>query len=364
MSVKEKVIIFGGTFDPIHFGHLKMAEYAKSEIKPDRFIWLPTGTNPFKKGKKITTSEHRLKMLKMAIDKNDEISEFETNRRTISYTKDSIKYFKSIYPNADIYFLIGSDLLTRLHKWEEIQWISEQVTLLVARRSSRISKVNLKKYNARLLNNEVVEFSSTDVKHGIYDLVPNNVQKYFAKNYLYLEEYLRKCLSVKRSKHSFATAEFAGQLAKDNGLEWNTSYYAGLLHDVAKEWENDVHRELINKYYDIKFENLETHKYHQISGALWYKYIYKGENEKIYKAILNHTTLENTPLSIEDKIVFIADKISEGRKFNGIQKLRNLVKSDLENGFKSLLKINLNFLKEKNVASEKIIAHYERLING
>ncbi|PAK21443.1 nicotinate (nicotinamide) nucleotide adenylyltransferase [Mycoplasmopsis agassizii] len=358
----SKIILYGGSFDPIHQGHLKIADYAKKFIASDCFIWVPTNTNPFKKGTKISSSKDRVKMLELAIPSEDEISDFEVKRQTISYTKDTIAYFKSKYPNDELYFLIGSDLLSKLHKWEGIDWISANVKILVAKRTKTFSKMNAKKYRALIMDNPILEFSSTDVKYGRYDLVPEEVKKYYAANYLYLDSNIKKNLTIHRSKHCFATAELAGEYAKLNGIDFKKAYYAGMIHDITKEWRDEQHLRLLKKYYPN--QHFEKHQYHQHSASLWFKHVYKNDDEEIFQALANHTTMEIKPLSVLDKIIYVADKLAYGRKWEGIQSVRKLALDNLELGFKALLEKNLEFLKEKGALTDKVRENYMEMING
>ncbi|SFW05757.1 Nicotinate-nucleotide adenylyltransferase [Chlamydia abortus] len=113
-----KIGIFGGSFDPIHKGHLLVASEAIKSLDLDCLYFVPANKNPFKKDKSYASNLHRINMIKLAIKDNPkmQISEFETNRNCISYTIDTVKYFRNKFKDDDLYLLIGSDNLNSLHK--------------------------------------------------------------------------------------------------------------------------------------------------------------------------------------------------------------------------------------------------------
>ena len=120
----EKYGIFGGTFNPIHFGHLMICEYLKEELGLDKVIFIPTG-NPPHKSLDVSAID-RYNMVKLAISSNPdfEISDIETNRVNLSYTVDTIIELKKIYENQKLFFLIGLDTLFQLKTWRKIEELS------------------------------------------------------------------------------------------------------------------------------------------------------------------------------------------------------------------------------------------------
>lgn len=111
-----KIAIYGGSFNPVHNSHVKIAEYVIEQLKIDRFFFVPAFKSPFKKKQDYLASEHRIKMLNLVKPDHSEVSLFELNRKGVSYTIDTIKYFVHKYPQAQIHLIIGSDQLTKLNK--------------------------------------------------------------------------------------------------------------------------------------------------------------------------------------------------------------------------------------------------------
>lgn len=359
-----RIGIFGGSFDPIHKGHIKIAEIAIKELNLDKLFFVPAYISPFKTNKNIVSAEHRINMINLVKPEKTEICDFEIKRNNPSYTIDTVKYLKNKYKEDNLFLIIGSDNINLLHKWKDIDEIASLVKIAVFRRTKNINKTNIKKYNCLLLQNSIYEYSSTEFKKGYLDTVDDKVINYIGENKLYSKELVHNMLSAKRAKHCVATAEFATSLAKSVGYDAKKAYFAGLFHDIAKEWDLNKSLEFIRSILGEEV-NVPKHELHQISGSLWVKYIYKINDEDITHAIRVHTTMnENgvSKLNTLDKIIYIADKICMGRKFPGIQKLREIVHEDLNKGFALVVKKTYMFEKEKGTKfsdwQEKIYLDY------
>ena len=133
----SKIGIMGGTFNPIHFGHLKIASCAKSEYHLDKVIFLTSGNPPHKRNKEILDAKIRHIMVKRAIDGIDGFvaSDYEVNRKEYSYSVNTLKHFKEIMPEDELFFIIGGDSLRDFHKWYMPEEILKLCTLLVYNRT-------------------------------------------------------------------------------------------------------------------------------------------------------------------------------------------------------------------------------------
>jgi nicotinate-nucleotide adenylyltransferase len=131
-----KIGILGGTFNPIHIGHLILAEEAREKLGLDKVIFVPAYQPPHKDNSDIAQAGARFTMIKLAIkgNKNFEVSDIEIKRNGRSYTIDTIKEFKLKYPKDDLYFIIGSDLLKYLNDWKDLGEIIKMVKFIVATR--------------------------------------------------------------------------------------------------------------------------------------------------------------------------------------------------------------------------------------
>lgn len=182
-----KIGLFGGAFNPIHLGHVKIAKEAIRQMSLDKLIVIPTGNAPHKKETEISR-EHRFNMAQLAFKDDDkiEVSDYELNREEISYSADTVEHFKKLYPNDDLFFIIGDDSYNNLSSWHEPQRILSASTLLVfEREGAKILPPAVK------INMERIEISSSEIRDNIYigkdfiNLLPKSVFNYIIKNNLY-----------------------------------------------------------------------------------------------------------------------------------------------------------------------------------
>ncbi len=112
--------ILGGTFDPVHFGHLAAAEEARVALQLDRVLFVPAAHQPLK-ARRLTPGEHRLEMLRRAVADHPHfsVSDLELVRGGISYTVDTLRTLRERYPAADLFFILGADALLQLPRWKE-----------------------------------------------------------------------------------------------------------------------------------------------------------------------------------------------------------------------------------------------------
>ncbi|MGV2393803.1 UNVERIFIED_CONTAM: nicotinate-nucleotide adenylyltransferase [Campylobacter lari] len=268
-----KIGLFGGSFNPVHSGHIKIAKYAYETLKLDKIIFIPAATNPFKKGKKIASAEDRIKMLELALKDfkyNHEISLFEIKRGGVSYTFETIRYFKNKFANDELFFIMGSDGLAKFNKWEHVEEMVSKCQFVVYKRTKSINKINAKKYGMLIMNNPLFEESSTKVREGYLHYTPLEVNRYIGQNFLYAKEIIHAVLSHTRAAHCVAAGEFAVECAKSIKYNAKVAYYAGLFHDICKELPEDEARKFICQFgldgYNKKI--YPKHKLHQVTGAL------------------------------------------------------------------------------------------------
>lgn len=199
-----KIGIMGGTFDPIHNGHLMLGEYAYRQFELDEIWFMPNGNPPHKQERNDRTdARDRAEMVRLAIEGNGafRLEEYEVNRTEISYSYQTMEYFKQKYPKDHLYFIIGADSLFALEKWVHPERIFKTCTILAAYRdemnnrsimNSKINELN-HKYNAdiRLLVTPLMNVSSHELRDklkkgmSIADDVPEAVEKYILCHNLY-----------------------------------------------------------------------------------------------------------------------------------------------------------------------------------
>ena len=197
-----KVGILGGTFDPIHIGHLIVAEEARYQLGLEKVIFLPAGKPYFKKDRIVSSKSDRLKQIKLGIKDNPrfEVSEIELNREGSTYSIDSItRLKKELGDEVELYFLIGLDALGDIHKWKHPVELIEMCQVVGLTRpgyydfdwSNIESKIPGASQKIRIIEVSQIGVSSTDIRMmmksgmSVRYLVPDAVVKYIEEHKLY-----------------------------------------------------------------------------------------------------------------------------------------------------------------------------------
>ena len=201
----KKIGILGGTFDPIHIGHLIIAETARIYYSLDEVVFMPAKNPPHKNGIKITEASHRYNMVVLAIKDNPKfsVSPLELNREGLSYTIDTVKDLKKIYPEeTEFYFIIGKDMAGTLREWKDINDLLKLCYFLVVMRSvdnndyvdetiesfSDSEKLKIKK-----LDTMEIDISSTEIRDKLKSgeeikyIVTKDIDKYIREHNLYAD---------------------------------------------------------------------------------------------------------------------------------------------------------------------------------
>ena len=169
-----KIGLFGGTFDPIHIGHMILMENVINNLDLDKIYVLPNSNPPHKLENKKTALNLRLKMVNEAIKDNPklEINDYDYRDNEIHYTFDTINYFKKYYPNDEIFFIMGEDSFLDIEKWKNYKEILKENLIIFKRYSNKnfslISKINqVRKYNKNiyLIDNIALDISSTLIRN-------------------------------------------------------------------------------------------------------------------------------------------------------------------------------------------------------
>jgi nicotinate-nucleotide adenylyltransferase len=189
----NKLGIFGGTFDPIHFGHLITAQSVLEIRKLEKIIFVPSFISPHKTDQIITEGNHRLKMVELAIQGNKffEVSDFELKKKSISYTIDTLRELSK--KNENLELIIGIDNLLEFDKWKEPSEILEIVKLVVLKRRINDKKIEKNKYYkaADFVETPLIEISSSEIRERVKNnlsidfLVPGKVNQYIQTHNLY-----------------------------------------------------------------------------------------------------------------------------------------------------------------------------------
>jgi nicotinate-nucleotide adenylyltransferase len=182
-----RIGIYGGTFDPVHHGHLILARQALEEFKLDRLVFVPAAESPFKIHNHTAPATDRLAMLQLAIRDEDrfEVDPLEIERGGVSYSIDTVKMFHSREPEAELFFLVGEDNAYRLTEWHRFEELKKMVGFVVLSRSEDFQSPEYPVVQRR------IEISSTEIRNRVANgesityLVPESVKRYIEQHQLY-----------------------------------------------------------------------------------------------------------------------------------------------------------------------------------
>lgn len=334
--MKQKVAIFGGSFDPFHSDHLEIINECINSLNFDNVWVMPTHLSPFKT-KVHCTDEQRIAMIKLGIKglKNVELNTYEINGKETGTYK-TVSYLKEQYPDIDFKFIMGSDQLTNFKNWVKSDELKNMIDFVVFQREDTIDESIVKANNWEVRQFKNKHISSTKIRSLIQidDQIPE-LNKYAIDNLLFLEDRLN--VSKKRFDHSVNVGKMAKILAeKFDPTNINKALIAGTLHDVAKEL-SDIELENLIKQIDIKLLSEPKPVWHSFAGSKLLESKWLITDKDILNAVFNHT-VGSSDMTTLDKIVFCADKISIERNYEGVKEMRNLVLKDFDKGFKALLK--------------------------
>ncbi len=200
MDHDRKIGLMGGTFNPVHYGHLLIAENAYEQFQLDEVIFMPTGNSPHKDSRQILGAKERMEMLQLAIADNPHFScsDYEVTKEGICYTYLTLQDFQKRFAQDELYFIMGADSLAYFDSWRNPQEISRLCTILAAVRDGLninellpIRKMLEQKYGTRIgfINTPNFSVSSHNIRqrlagrHSIRYLVPQAVEAYLNNIY-------------------------------------------------------------------------------------------------------------------------------------------------------------------------------------
>jgi len=196
MSARPRIGVMGGTFDPIHHGHLVAASESAARFGLDEVVFVPTGQPSFKQGQTVTAAEHRYLMTVVATASNPRftVSRVEIDRPGLTYTIDTLRELRSRRPDADLFFITGADALQQILRWRDADQLWDLAHFVgVTRPGHVLTGEGIPADRVSLLEVPALSISSTDVRaragrgDPVWYLVPDGVVQYIAKYDLYRE---------------------------------------------------------------------------------------------------------------------------------------------------------------------------------
>ena len=391
MADKKKIGIYGGTFNPPHLGHKRLAEEMKEKARLDKIIIMPTFTPPHKKGSDLASEKDRLNMCRLFFKESCyQVSDLEIMRGGKSYTVDTVTELKKLYPKDELFLIIGSDMLLSFDRWYRFEDILDNVTLCVATRENDISAEDLLSYAKDKLKLDTEDIvistvdafvcSSTQVRNLIKEegstegILDKCVKGYIDFRRLYSDEYtswrrlLKEKLVEKRYIHSLNVADSARQLAERYGYyDPDKAYFAGLVHDIMKNATEEEQLQIMEKGGIIlsRTEKNNPKLWHAMAGEAYLRTEMGITDEEILSAVRYHTT-GKCGMSLLDKVVYIADYISVERDYPDADVMRELsVNKGLDEAALYALKYSFRNLSENErlIHTDSVEYYNELIIN-
>lgn len=343
MNKKKTIAVLGGSFDPIHAGHLQIARSALHMGMDE--VWLMVTKDTPLKDRTLSSAADRTAMIERAIAPYRHIHccRLELEREGKSYTIDTVRELKRRYPSFSFFWLIGSDQAAQLSAWKEVDALLEEVPFIVFSRAGA-DVIQHASYPLRYQPMELVDVSSSEIRSGQkwYALHPG-VRRYIAQHHLYLESFVEGRLSAKRYAHSVRVAQLATELAQAHGLDETIAWTMGLLHDIAKEMPKDQLQRWMTRFFPSLCEEPAA-IWHGYVGSLLAKRLYGIEEKSVLRAIFHHVKGDcEDPYAM---ILFCADKLERGRGYDSSEQIA-LCSQDLHAGFLRVKNEQQAYLKKE-----------------
>ncbi|MBR5769201.1 MAG: nicotinate (nicotinamide) nucleotide adenylyltransferase [Clostridia bacterium] len=368
-SGKMVIGLYGGSFDPVHRGHVRVARAFVKQFKPDKLIIMPCRMPPHKEKSDGGSDELRFRMLSavFAKDKKTEVSDFELKKEGVSYTVETLRELKRRYPGAEFMLVVGTDMFLTLREWKEAAELLSLATPCVYARGDSAEETAA--YAAalerdfgvktRYIKGAVDDVSSTELRDkiaediGVGRMMPRAARKlidavgaYHSETYR-LEVYRaesERSVERKRFLHILRVEKAAIELAEHYGENVFKARAAALLHDVTKRKSAEEQQRMAEEFgIPGAGEFVKSPKVaHAFTAAGYAEHRLYVDDPDILDAIRYHTT-GRAGMSRLEKIIFLADGIEEGRTFAGVDEIRAAAFEDLD---KAML-ISLEKTKEK-----------------
>ena len=372
-----RIGIYGGTFNPPHIGHIEAAKQAAELLRLDKLLMIPDRIAPHKQIPEGSPSpQQRLEMLQIAVagEAKLEVSDMELRREGPSYTFQTVLQLKERYPEDELIFIMGTDMFLSFDTWKNPDTILDNASLAVLYRGEKdeIDSIAQKKQQMEsagrqiyLVENQILPISSTDLRRMlVFDCarpyLPAGVADYICKNGLYgcaadrkqlsmekLETVVTTLLKPNRISHVLGCRDTAVELAMHWGTDETDAARAALLHDVTKALPTQLQLTLCEEYGIMldAFSRKNPKTLHALTGSLVAGRIF-GENEAVVNAIRHHTT-GKADMNLLEKIIYVADYMEPNRSFPGVERLRSLAFSNIDEALKLGLEMTLALLKKQ-----------------
>ncbi|MDE6058496.1 MAG: nicotinate (nicotinamide) nucleotide adenylyltransferase [Clostridia bacterium] len=351
-----KIALFGGSFDPVHQEHVQLVLAAQKTLGFDRVIVLPAYISPFKRQGASASGKDRFEMCKIAFKELPfvTVSDFELAAGDVSYSYLTCRHFREIYPEDELYFLLGADSLQAFSKWKKPEEILRCVTLCAVGRGSLETEQACaeieKLFNAHIVRLPYTgeDVSSTRIRVELLfgkkpKAIDENVFVYIRKEGLYTHPSVLPALALEkesRREHSFRVALLSAACAPRFGISQEQAILASALHDCGKYVPLDS--PLLKGF--TPPSGVPAPVLHQFTGAFLAEREFGITDEEVLDAICYHTSGRANMTKLGE-LVFLADMLEEDRDFDGVERLRKVLQIELDECFLLSLEEQINYLK-------------------
>ena len=369
------ILLFGGSFDPVHHGHYAILETALEYRKFDKVIVMPVGSPGHKPSCKapFEVRKHLAETAFSKLGADVEVSDFEGRSFEKSYSYITVDHLKAKYPGADIWFVIGTDSAVNMHTWKNWQYLAANVSFLVFARdyddedeiAAAVEKIRAFSPGTTVLKSRVVPVSSTQLRKMIADgedfsqWVDPDVERLIKENGLYSDDYYTRntgtarmlvplMLREKRAQHTFNVEKLAVKMAEKYGVDVEKAGLCALLHDIMKQADEDImlHRAMQSDIIE-RIKDKPVPVLHGFAAADYAKREMGIEDSDTLMAIKSHTCGRRGMSDLE-KVIYLADMLSEERSYPEKEGLLQLVwEKGLDAAMEQALKDSINWLREK-----------------
>ncbi len=369
----QRIGIFGGTYDPVHLGHIQAAKQAITQLGLSKLLMIPCFAAPHKEGHFVSPQE-RLDMLRIACQGMSamEVSDLEIDRGGVSFSYETVLQLRRDYPDSELVLLMGSDMFLSFIDWKNPDIILQNASLGVFGRgipkerdavAQKKQELEASGANIYLLDNDVVDISSTQLRRmlvfdGAGAFLDEKVEAYIREQGLYgtnrdyknlpveeLERVVVSLLNPNRVAHVLGCRQTAVELALRWGADPRDAERAALLHDITKALDGRLQLALCREY-GVALDTF-SQKYpktlHALTGSLVAERIF-GENKAVVDAICCHTT-GKANMNMLEMIIYVADYMEPNRDFPGVEELRYLTTVDMRKALARGLEMTIAVLK-------------------
>ena len=387
-----KTGIYGGTFNPIHRGHIHLLEEFTKRLSLDRVLLIPTRVPPHKAAPDLASGEDRLQMCRLAVGGRPhlQISDLELRREGKSFTAETLEELRELFPRDEFYLLMGEDMFLTVEHWYRPETIFSLAAVCATPRSLHgMGKLQMKqdeyqiRYGARCFLEDIpyLPVSSTQVREwvrmgkDITPLVPEAVADFIRERGIYrkgretmdfsqLEGEVKTHLTERRFYHSQCVAEEAARLARRYGADVEKARLAGILHDIMKDTAPEEQLKILTDSGIILTDAQRRNRklWHALSGAVYLREKLGIEDREIVEAVECHTSGKGN-MTLLDKVLFVADYSSADRDYPGVEEMRRLADQSLEEAMVEGIRYTMDELMGQNlpVAAESIEAYNDAI---